>query len=175
VQSVARAGLQVAQILADFIETQALPGTGLTPEAFWQGTAEIFSRFAPRNKALLARRDDLQAQIDAWHEARAGKPIDQADYQAFLSDIGYLVPEPAPFRIASENVDPELAVLATLFEPDADGIRRRPDQAAQVLRGLTLAGTHPMLILDEPLPSDEIVSLVLDGIRARPDHDPAPA
>ena len=68
---------------------------------------------------------------------------------------------------------PELAILATLFEPDADAIRRRPDQAAQVLRGLTLAGTHPMLILDEPLSSEEIVSLVLDGVRARPDS-PAP-
>lgn len=76
---------------------------------------------------------------------------------------------------ASKPRGPELAVLATLFEPDAGAIRRRPDQAAQVLRGLTLAGTHPMLILDEPLPSDEIVSLVLDGIRARPDLDPASA
>ncbi|MBT2186510.1 malate synthase G [Sphingobium nicotianae] len=111
-KQVTRAGLSVAAELADFIEGQALPGTGLTAEAFWQGTADIFARFAPRNEALLARRDALQAQIDAWHLARAGKPIDQAEYQAFLREIGYLVPEPAPFTIGSDNVDPELASMA---------------------------------------------------------------
>jgi AcrR family transcriptional regulator len=76
-------------------------------------------------------------------------------------------------RIAKPR-GPELPVLAALFEPDQHQLRRGPDQAAQVLRGLTLAGTHPLLILDEPLSSEEIVSLVLDGIRARPDSPGSP-
>jgi malate synthase len=109
---VERAGLSVAAELAQFIESEALPGAGIEPAHFWRGTAEIFARFAPRNRDLLAVRDDLQLQIDAWHDARAGQPIDTADYQAFLHEIGYLVPEPDPFRIAPENVDPELALLA---------------------------------------------------------------
>ncbi|MCW2383403.1 MULTISPECIES: malate synthase G [unclassified Sphingobium] len=107
-----RAGLSVAEELADFIEQRALPGTGLTAQAFWAGTAAIFADFAPRNRALLAKRDDLQAQIDAWHEARAGQPIDQPAYEAFLREIGYLVPEPAPFTIDPQKVDAELATLA---------------------------------------------------------------
>ncbi len=107
-----KSGLQVAPILADFIERQALPGTGLGAGAFWQGAADIFARFAPENAALLAKRDALQTQIDAWHVARAGKPVEQGEYQAFLREIGYLVPEPAPFQIGSENVDDEVARLA---------------------------------------------------------------
>ncbi|MBN8831280.1 MAG: malate synthase G, partial [Sphingomonadales bacterium] len=107
-----RAGLSVAAELADFIEGAALPGTGLAAGAFWQGAADIFARFAPRNKALLEKRDALQAQIDAWHVERAGRPIDQGAYQAFLREIGYLVPTPAPFEIGSDNVDPELATMA---------------------------------------------------------------
>ncbi|MCW2396132.1 MULTISPECIES: malate synthase G [unclassified Sphingobium] len=107
-----RAGLSVAQELADFIEQRALPGTGLTAQDFWAGTAAIFADFAPRNRALLAKRDDLQAQIDAWHEARAGQPIDQPAYEAFLREIGYLVPEPASFTIDPQKVDAELATLA---------------------------------------------------------------
>jgi malate synthase len=107
-----KAGLQVADNLANFIETQALPGTGIDPAAFWQGAADIFARFAPRNADLLATRDSLQAKIDAWHQARAGQPIDAGEYQAFLRDIGYLVPEPAPFTVTSANVDPEIATTA---------------------------------------------------------------
>ena len=90
---------QVAPPLAAFIEERALPGTGIDADAFWRGVADIFARFAPENRALLAERDALQAQIDAWHDARAGKPIDPAAYQAFLREIGYLVAEPAPFAI----------------------------------------------------------------------------
>nr|WP_167539646.1 malate synthase G [Sphingobium xenophagum] len=107
-----RAGLQVAASLAAFIEDQALPGTGIEPEAFWAGTADIFARFAPDNVALLRKRDTMQAQIDSWHEQRAGQPHDAAAYQAFLREIGYLVAEPAPFTIGSENVDDEVARLA---------------------------------------------------------------
>lgn len=107
-----RAGLQVASELVDFIENRALPGTGVDVDAFWNGAADIFAALAPRNAALLARRDDLQAKIDAWHKARIGKPLDQAEYQGFLREIGYLVPEPAPFAIGSENVDDEVARMA---------------------------------------------------------------
>ncbi len=78
-------------------------------------------------------------------------------------------PPPGSAARLSKSRGPELTVLATIFEPDLDRLRRGPDAAAQVLRGLTLAGTHPLLILDEPLSSEEIVSLVLDGIRARDD------
>ncbi len=105
-------GLQVADSLARFIEEQALPGTGVNADAFWAGVADIYARFAPENAALLKTRDDLQARIDAWHTARAGKPLDAAQYQAFLREIGYLVPEPAPFTVTTQNVDAELATLA---------------------------------------------------------------
>ena len=107
-----KSGLKVAASLADFIDNQALPGTGLASAAFWAGAADIFARFAPENRALLARRDDIQARIDAWHEAHRGQAIDMADYQAFLRSLAYLAPEPAPFSITSTDVDDELARLA---------------------------------------------------------------
>ena len=111
-EMIEKAGLKIAASLVDFIETQALPVTGLDAAAFWHGVSDIYGRFAPENAALLAVRDDLQAKIDAWHEARAGKPIDQPEYQAFLREIGYLVDEPAPFAVAPTNVDAEVAALA---------------------------------------------------------------
>ena len=111
-EMIEKADLKIAASLVDFIETQALPGTGLDPAAFWQGVSDIYARFAPENAALLAVRDELQEKIDAWHEARAGKPIDQSAYQAFLREIGYLVDEPAPFAVAPSNVDAEVASLA---------------------------------------------------------------
>jgi malate synthase len=107
-----KAGLKVADALVRFIEEQALPGTGIAADAFWRGTADIYARFAPENVELLRIRDDLQAKIDAWHVAQAGKPIDMAAYKAFLGDIGYLVAEPAPFAIATADVDAELATTA---------------------------------------------------------------
>ena len=107
-----RAGLRVAGELAAFIEDKVLPGTGLDAAQWWAGVADIFARFAPENRALLARRDDMQAQIDAWHEERRGQPIDAAGYRSFLQELGYLVPEPAPFRIGTENVDDEIARMA---------------------------------------------------------------
>lgn len=124
---------------------------------------------APAQAALLAI--DPEQPLDA-RLVEAVDILRRRIAQVFqvMSAVG---PTVSATRVAKPR-GPELGVLATLFEPHADEIRRRPDQAAQVLRGLTLAGTHPMLILDEPLTSDEIVSLVLDGIRARPDLDPAP-
>jgi len=107
-----RAGLKVADNLVRFIEDRALPGTGIESSAFWTDMADILARFAPKNAALLAKREDLQAKIDAWHLERAGKPLDQGEYQAFLREIGYLVPEPAPFAVDSANIDEELATMA---------------------------------------------------------------
>lgn len=107
-----RAGLKIAEQFAAFIEERALPGTGIAPEHFWQGTAAIFTQFAPENAALLAKRDSIQAQIDAYYGDRAGQPIDTPALRDFLTEIGYLVPEPAPFQIGSENVDDEVARLA---------------------------------------------------------------
>ena len=81
-----RAGLRVATTLADFIEREALPGLGIDAAAFWKGAADIFARFTPENRALLAKRDELQTAIDAWHQARRGKPIDGAEYRSFLPE-----------------------------------------------------------------------------------------
>jgi malate synthase len=107
-----RSGLRIAPVLADFVEREALPGTGVEADRFWNGLAEILGRFVPVNRALLAKREDLQAQIDAWHTARAGQAWDADAYQTFLTEIGYLVPEPAPFAITTANVDAEVATLA---------------------------------------------------------------
>jgi malate synthase len=109
---VVRAGLKVAAELAAFIEDEALPGTGLDAAAFWHGVADIYARFMPRNRDLLARRDAIQAEIDAFHVGQAGQALNPAEYQAFLRAIGYLLPEPAPFVIGTRNVDPELACMA---------------------------------------------------------------
>ena len=107
-----RAGLQVADDLAAFIESEVLPGLDLAAEAFWSGAADVFARFAPENRRLLAVRDDLQRRIDDWHAARRGRPHDPSATESFLRDLGYLVDEPAPFAIGTTNVDPEVATLA---------------------------------------------------------------
>ncbi|WP_293702918.1 MULTISPECIES: malate synthase G [unclassified Sphingopyxis] len=107
-----RSGMSVDSRLADFIEARALPGTGLDAGKFWAEFAALLGKFAPENAALLTKREDLQAQIDAWHEARAGQAHDAEAYQAFLREIGYLVPEPAPFAVGTQNVDPEIATMA---------------------------------------------------------------
>ncbi|MGE0776618.1 MAG: malate synthase G [Sphingomonadaceae bacterium] len=112
VQYVDRAGLNVAAELADFIEQKALPGTGIDAAAFWSGAAKIFADLVPENRALLAKRDDIQTKLDSWHLERRGKPIDQAEYQAYLREIGYLAPEPTPFEITTSNVDDEVATMA---------------------------------------------------------------
>ncbi|MFN3280177.1 MAG: malate synthase G [Tabrizicola sp.] len=104
-----RAGLKVDAVLARFVEDEALPGTGIEAGVFWQGFAGLLADFAPRNRALLARREELQAKIDAWHIARRGQPHDHAAYKAFLSEIGYLLPEGPAFTIETTNVDPEIA------------------------------------------------------------------
>ena len=105
-------GLQVARVLFDFIEKEALPGTGITSDAFWGGFAALADRLAPKNRALLAVRDRLQSQIDEWHSARRGKAVDRGEYESFLRGIGYLEPEGADFSITTPEVDPEVAMLA---------------------------------------------------------------
>ena len=105
-------GLQVAPVLHDFIEREALAGTGVTSAAFWSGLAGLVRDFAPRDRALLAVRDKLQAQIDEYHRNRAGKPFDQADYERFLRDIGYVLPEPEDFTVGTQHVDDEIARIA---------------------------------------------------------------
>ena len=104
--------LKVAPVLKTFVESEALPGTGIAANAFWSGLAAIVGTFAPRNRMLLDARHRLQAQIDAWHLARRGKPHDAAEYEAFLKSIGYLLPPPAAFAIVTTNVDPEIATIA---------------------------------------------------------------
>src|SRR3546814_10969299 len=91
-----RAGLKVAPALVQFIETEALPGTGIDTEAFWRGVAAIYARFAPENRALLATRDRIQAQIDGWPAGRTATPIDQTAYHTFLRNTGYPVAAPPP-------------------------------------------------------------------------------
>jgi malate synthase len=109
---VAAADLKVARILKDFVDTEALPGTGLASDAFWRGLSALIADFAPHNAALIAHRDHLQTLIDGWHAAHRGQPIDAAAYTAFLREIGYLQPPPPPFAVATENVDAEIASIA---------------------------------------------------------------
>ncbi len=109
---VSRAGLKIAHSLAEFIETRALPGTGVAPDTLWSGLAKLMAELVPVNRALLTRRDELQTQIDAWHDANPGTILDMSAYQKFLRDIGYLVPEPEPFSITTQYVDAEIAAMA---------------------------------------------------------------
>ncbi|MBJ7466291.1 MAG: malate synthase G, partial [Mycolicibacterium sp.] len=104
--------LRVAKVLHDFITTEALPGTGLDPDTFWSGVDKVIADLTPQNQELLARRDDLQAQIDKWHRARVIGPFDAAEYKQFLTDIGYLAPEPADFSITTSGVDAEITSTA---------------------------------------------------------------
>ena len=109
---VTRAGIEADPQLAAFIETDVLEPLGRDVDAFWKGFTDLLGRFGPRNADLLARREDLQAKIDAWHTERAGQPHEAGAYRTFLEDIGYLVPEPGEFTIGTENVDPEIATMA---------------------------------------------------------------
>ncbi|MGN6448349.1 MAG: malate synthase G [Brucella intermedia] len=105
-------GLRVAPELVEFLAKEAAPGTGVEPEKFWKGFAAIVRDLAPKNRALLAKRDDLQTKIDAWYKQNRDKGYTQADYQQFLKDIGYLLPEGGEFKVSTANVDPEIAHIA---------------------------------------------------------------
>ena len=111
-ERVTRSGLQVARPLADLLEHAIAPGTGVDPADVWQALAGLLKDFGPRNRELLAIRERMQRQIDDWHRANPGPDYDRAAYRAFLEEIGYLLPEPAPFAVTTDNVDPEVATLA---------------------------------------------------------------
>jgi malate synthase len=104
--------IEIASVLHRFVESEVLPGTGLAPGVFWSGLERILLDLAPKNRALLGKRDAIQAGIDAWHRERRGKAFDAAEYKAFLTGIGYLVPVGSDFSIETQNVDDEIARLA---------------------------------------------------------------
>ncbi|WP_275099839.1 malate synthase G [Sedimenticola hydrogenitrophicus] len=105
-------GLQIANVIKELVENRIIPGSGVNAADFWSQLEQIVDDLTPKNRALLARRDQLQAQIDQWHRQHAGQPLDAAAYKAFLVEIGYLLPEVADFSIETENVDPEIAEMA---------------------------------------------------------------
>ncbi|WP_116376707.1 malate synthase G [Mycobacterium sp. MFM001] len=104
--------LRVAKVLYDFINTEALPGTDIDPDSFWAGVDKVVTDLTPQNRDLLARRDELQAQIDKWHRHRVIEPHDPEAYRQFLTEIGYLQPEPDDFTITTADVDPEITTTA---------------------------------------------------------------
>jgi malate synthase len=106
-----RNGLQVDARLAEFVERDALPGTGVTAAGFWTGFAAALAELAPKNRALLARREALQTAIDDWFRRRKGQPFDAAAHEAFLREIGYILPEGPDFSVETANVDPEIALI----------------------------------------------------------------
>ena len=105
-------GLGIAKDLHDLVRDEIAPGTGVEPEAFWRSLADVVRDLGPKNRALLDRRDRLQARIDAWHAQRKGQPIEPDGYRAFLESIGYLAPAGGDFRIDTANVDDEIALIA---------------------------------------------------------------
>lgn len=105
-------GLKVAKVLLDFVNNEAIPGTGLDPKQFWEGAESLIEDLSPKNRTLLGRRDTLQGQIDGWHRARQGQPHQPALYKSFLREIGYLQPEGDDFKLATEHVDDEIARMA---------------------------------------------------------------
>ncbi|MBO9397481.1 malate synthase G [Shimia sp. R9_2] len=104
-------GLQIAQELYDFIVNQALPGTDVAEDTFWEGLSALAHDFGPENRALLQKREEIQQKLDGWHLAHKGQAHDAEAYKAFLTEIGYLVPEGADFAVETGNVDPEIAAI----------------------------------------------------------------
>jgi malate synthase len=104
-------GLSVDRDLYELIDKEIAPGTGVDSETFWQAFADIEAELGPENRRLLKFRDDLQAQIDAWHQSH-GTTFDAAEYRAFLEGIGYLVPEGGEFKVTTANVDPEIGEIS---------------------------------------------------------------
>jgi malate synthase len=104
--------ISIDKALYDFVNDEAIPGTGVQSQSFWKGFAALLVTLAPRNAALLRYRDELQAKIDGWHRQNPGASFDKGKYQAFLREIGYLVPEKARFAVTTANVDAEIALIA---------------------------------------------------------------
>ena len=107
-----RGGLQISPVLCELLENEIAPGTGISPQHFWQALEAIVEELGPRNRELLQIREDIQTKIDAWHRAHPGANYDRKAYKAFLEEIGYLLPEGEDFAITTENVDEEVATLA---------------------------------------------------------------
>ena len=105
-------GLQVDAVLHGFIEDQALPGTGVAADQFWQALSKLAHDFGPRNAELLKTREDMQQKIDDWHIRHRNQPHDHEAYKAFLTEIGYLLPEGGECEIETANTDPEIAAVA---------------------------------------------------------------
>lgn len=104
--------LRIARVLYDFVNNEALPGTDIDPDSFWAGVDKVVADLTPQNQALLNARDELQAQIDKWHRRRVIEPIDMDAYRQFLTEIGYLLPEPDDFTITTSSVDAEITTTA---------------------------------------------------------------
>ena len=111
-ERVSAGNLRVARVLYDFVNNEALPGTGIDPDSFWAGVDKVVTDLTPQNQDLLNRRDELQAQIDKWHRHRVIEPIDAQAYREFLAEIGYLQPEPDDFTITTSGVDDEITTTA---------------------------------------------------------------
>lgn len=109
---VSAGNLRVARVLYDFVNNEALPGTDIDPDSFWAGVDKVVTDLTPKNQELLRRRDELQAQIDKWHRQRVIEPLDIEAYHKFLTEIGYLQPEPADFTITTSGVDDEITTTA---------------------------------------------------------------
>ena len=109
---VSAGNLRVARVLYDFVTNEALPGTGIDPDSFWAGVDKVVTDLTPQNQALLDTRDQLQAQIDKWHRHRVIAPLDADAYRQFLTEIGYLQPEPDDFTITTSGVDDEITKTA---------------------------------------------------------------
>lgn len=109
---VSAGNLRVARVLYDFVNNEALPGTDIDPDSFWAGVDKVVTDLTPKNQDLLRRRDELQAQIDRWHRQRVIEPLDIDAYREFLTEIGYLLPEPADFTITTSGVDNEITTTA---------------------------------------------------------------
>src|SRR5262247_1105674 len=109
ISRVAVAKMQVARVLHEFIETEALPGSGVTSGEFWSGLATLIQELSPLNRQFLDLRNELQTRIDDFHRVNMSMPIDPAAYERFLRKIGYLLPDPADFAIRTTNVDDEIA------------------------------------------------------------------
>jgi malate synthase len=109
---VSAGNLRVARVLYDFVNNEALPGTDIDPDSFWAGVDKVVTDLTPQNQGLLNTRDELQAQIDKWHRHRVIEPIDVDAYRQFLTEIGYLLPEPDDFTITTSGVDDEITTTA---------------------------------------------------------------
>lgn len=145
-------GLVVAPVLREFIENEVLPGTDVTPDAFWQTLANIVDQLATRNREVLTRRDELQSQIDAWHVEHPGA-VDLPQYRRFLKEIGYLVAEGDDFEITSTDVDREIAEIAgpQLVVPVSNA--RFALNAANARWGSLYDALYGTNVVDGPIPA----------------------